>query len=92
MSKVRKGTLAIIVRVQPELTGWFPPGVNPVRDGVYLATVVKSEEYYRRWANGMWCVGGDTPALAAAAPRIQTRARIYWRGLATPSVKSRERA
>lgn len=66
-----------------KLTPWFPANVKPVREGIYIATVVRGDTFYRYWDGKVWHCGGDTVAKAAANRgfwRFQNQ--IRWRGLA----------
>lgn len=74
-----------------KVTPWFKGGkTNPVRPGIYLSTVRKSETYYRRWDGCTWYCGGDsvdeaTEQTAAWGPGKG----LFWRGLAAdPKGKS----
>lgn len=68
-----------------KLTPWFPPEVKPVREGVYIATVVREETFYRYWDGRLWLTGDNTVkgAYREAGEGIPTwHQSIHWRGLA----------
>jgi hypothetical protein len=67
-----------------KLTGWFPASVKPARPGVYLATICKREEYYRRWDGESWYTGGPTPQFAENECIKVHYDNLHWRGLAHP--------
>lgn len=70
-----------------KLTPWFPQGTQPARPGYYIATVTKTEVFYRYWDGFTWYYGGST--LPGAVARMQEDAKpwwgwplLHWRGLA----------
>lgn len=53
---------------------WYPPEVNPVRDGLYIMpSAVSSASYLREFKDGSWRYADGSPMKA---PFI-----YYWRGL-----------
>jgi hypothetical protein len=71
--------------VNKNLTPWFPPDSKPVRPGIYIATVVREETFYRLWDGEAWMCGGDSVREAAREGREGTatyRQNLHWRGLA----------
>ena len=73
----------------PKLTDWFPPGVKPVRVGVYqvcehwwLAREWHSHGY-QHWDGQRWGIFNPTPDAAAAEADLASEYQInFWRGLA----------
>lgn len=76
---------------EQKLTPWFPPAVEPVRDGIYETRPVPSRwsddfVWHAVWRSGEWCgptACGPDVALAYAAGGQKNRdGPLEWRGLA----------
>jgi hypothetical protein len=73
---------------KPKLTGWFPPSVVPVRDGVYETRWVPESRrpkfpQYQHWNGAFW--GGWADHIDTAmwnADDASSRQEPQWRGLA----------
>lgn len=67
------------------LTPWFPPEVKPVRPGVYIATTLRRERYFRYWTGTAWLTGGSTVQEAEAERLLfcVNPEQMHWRGLAS---------
>ena len=72
-----------------KLTPWFHSDrQNPVRPGVYIATVKRNDRFYRLWDGKHWYYGdyfSPDEALRKAVKYGKWHADLsplYWRGLA----------
>jgi hypothetical protein len=76
---------------RPFLTDWFPPGVEPVRDGVYLTAMNARFGRAESWHAMRW--DGETRAWFSAGSSGNSRSDLigydkgnrrhfFWRGLA----------
>jgi len=61
------------------LTPWFPPGIKPVREGVYESRLRGTDIVSRvMWARGLWRTTGWDQS-------IYNDQALEWRGLAAPT-------
>lgn len=76
-----------MAKKEPKLTPWFhSEEVNPVRPGVYIATVNRNQVFYRRWDGEQWYCGDyEITASVTSRARLPWNASVsplHWRGLA----------
>lgn len=66
-----------------ERTDWYPPFVEPAREGVYeLGNTSTGIHFFARWTRQGWCVGSLNLGMAASSIRISVvQNRWPWRGL-----------
>ena len=78
---------------KPKLTGWYPPSVKPVRDGVYMIRVSGTPVWFRLFKNGHWYCGRSSVDFAACAEMDEklypSEVNERWRGLASNPEKSK---
>lgn len=66
-------------------TGWFSPGAQPKREGVYEVVAVKNGELvvrYAEWWGHAWSGSFETPWQVYHYGNAQGAGNPIWRGLA----------
>lgn len=64
-------------------TPWFDPAILPVYPGVYeISLMLIRSPWYRKFQNGHWFEGYNTPEEAAKATKHCNDPK-FWRGLAS---------
>jgi hypothetical protein len=66
------------------VTGWYAPWIEPVREGVYqLYNTSTDMIFYARWIKQGWCIGMLTAGSCELSWKLSVvQNRWPWRGLA----------